>query len=195
MVVHELVRGRQRRARLTRAVGLGAVAAVAAIAIGIVATNRRDARPLSLAERRNVAASLSAPVDHRPGCSCPFSRCEQGTCLSVCNETDFDFEHRWLVPGIKVDREQEAIIGVSLSEDELLYLGGKDCVLDRLMLARRAGPTYMPIDLTDRIDPSRAEIFEGCCTIAPDGASALLMGRDHQRFVRLSLSTMTVDEG
>jgi hypothetical protein len=193
VVVEALVRGRQRRSRFVRAGVLMGGFAIAVASLGIVVA-KRDAKPkLTDQERRAQAFTRIAWDDMRPGCSCPFSRCEAGKCLSVCNAADYDYGQRVLVPGVNVEGVQEALVGVSLDEQTLLYLSGKTCELDRLMVAHRVGPTFVPVDITDRLDRTLVSNYEGCCTLASDGASVLVVAPDHRRLVRVYLDTMKHD--
>jgi hypothetical protein len=193
VVVDALVRGRQRKSRIIRASALSAGFAIVVASIGIVVA-KRDSKPtLTEAERRAQAYTRMAFDDMRPGCSCPFSACEAGKCLSVCNAADFDYGKRVFVPGVNVEGVQEALVGVSLDEQTLLYLSGKMCDLDRLMVAHRVGPTFVPVDVTDRLDRTLVSVYEGCCTLAADGASALIVSPDHHRLVRVHLESMKHD--
>ena len=186
VVIAALVRGRHRRRRRLQA--LAAVAMLVAIggSLGVVLT------------RRSPAAAPPAPkgfafIDTRPGCSCPFSRCEEGRCLSVCKASDFT--ERKPVPGINEIGTQQALLGASADHDAILYLSGAICDLDRLMLARKQDDTYVPVDLTPRIDRTRVEIIEGCCSLTADGKSIIAWRPDHRGFVRLHVSgtDVTID--
>jgi predicted Ser/Thr protein kinase len=195
VVVDALVRGRRRKSRIVRALVLtAAFAAVASIGIVIA---KRNANPPPLTEQQRIDEWYSniAWDDMRPGCSCPFSKCEDAKCLSVCDGSDYDYAHRVPVPGVNVDGVQEALAGVSADEQTLLYLSGKICDLDRLMLARRVGPTFIPIDITDRLDRSRVKVYEGCCTLTADGRSVIISRPDQRGFVRVDVETGKAADG
>ena len=194
IVVDALVRGRQRKTRLARAFVLAGAVAIVAVSVGFVVEKRHPPQ-VTAKERRDTAISEITWGDGRPGCNCPFSKCEQGKCLSVCDASGFDYIRRTPVPGVNVDGNQEALAGVSADEQTLLYLTGKGCSLDRLMVARRAGPTFVPTDVTDRLDHTRLRLFEGCCTLAADGASMLIETLDQRQFVRVDVATSIADDG
>jgi len=185
VVVAALVRGRHRRRRLVQTGTIVAAVAIVAISVGIAVT------------RTPAAPAVPAPVgmaweDVRPGCSCPFSTCDEGTCTSVCKASDFDFVHRHRIPELDVSGDQEALAGVSGDGNTILYLTGKICALDRLMVAHRRGDRYVATDLTPQLDRSRHEIVEGCCTLANDGTSVIVRWRDHHGFDRIALANTTL---
>ncbi|HUS28149.1 MAG TPA: protein kinase [Kofleriaceae bacterium] len=196
VVVAALVRGRGRKSRIVRAVVIAGVLAAAVASVGIVVA-KRSSHPATLTDkqRREASYTLMAWEDLRPGCSCPFSVCEKGACLSSCNATDFDYGQRAAIPGVTVDGNQEALAGVSGDEQTLLYLSGRRCALDRVMVARRGGAAYVSTDITDRLDPKRVKVYEGCCTLASDGRSMLISTPDRRGLVRVPLDAMAKLDG
>ena len=177
-VVAALERGRRRRSRIVRGSAVAAVALAAAT--WLVLATRHGAPP---------AQAIHLP-DSRAGCHCPLSACSRGTCQSVCRAGDFVVGAP--IPGVSVRGRQEALLGVSGDGDAILYLAGQRCAIDRLMLARRRGDTYESVDLTDKLDRGRVALYEGCCTLAADGASMLLARSDRRGFVRVGLSGFDV---
>jgi len=172
-VVHALARGRRRR----RQAWIGGLAiAPTGIAVAL-------AMHFTAATPSPSSKNPERWVDGRSGCNCPFSACN-GTCVSVCRASAFPIETP--VPGVNGSHSQEALLGASRDGDTLLYLTGKRCAIDRLMLARRNGATFDTIDLTDQLDHGVA-IFEGCCTLSPGGDSVILATQDHKGFVRAQL--------
>jgi hypothetical protein len=174
-VVDALVRGRRRRGRIARWTAIGgaiAVASISSIALAVRGGGKHGDEPIRM-------------PDPRPGCGCPMSACTE-KCASVCTASEYKLGAR--VPGVSMPGRQEALLGASADGDAMLYLADKGCVLDRIWLARRRGDTYAPLDLTDQIDRERASVFEGCCTLAPDGRSMILARPDHRGFVRVMLS-------
>jgi predicted Ser/Thr protein kinase len=176
-VVRQLVRAR----RLPRQILLGAVALLVLVTAGAIVTTQRDAPA-----RKPPPITITAPRtdDQRVGCNCPYSACTD-RCLSVCNASGFALAGD--VPGLDVDGREEALAGVSLDGETMLYLAGKRCNVDHLFLARHRGATYESIDLTAQFDRSRVAIFEGCCTLSPDARSIVATSADHKRFVRMPL--------
>jgi len=183
-VVHALVRGRGRRTRILRWSLAAFVLALGAITI--IAIRHREP-PM----RQN--AIVGHWTDTRPGCNCPYSSCET-KCVSECNAEDFEVGQP--VPGVSLPDRQEALAGASLDGNTILYVAGKGCSQDRLFLAKRRGTTFESVDITDRLDLARVKIFEGCCTLAPDGASMIIATADNQSFVRVKLPdfAITTDE-
>jgi hypothetical protein len=140
---------------------------------------------------------MPGPVDVR-SCGCPYSGCtEAGTCVSVCRATAFRYDGP--VANVSVVGRQEALLGVSLDGDTLLYLAGdtpenlrvsnpwRNCRLAHLFVAHRRGDAYEPVELTAQLDRGTVAIREGCCTLAPDGRSILVLAADRRGFVRLML--------
>ncbi len=185
VVVAALVRGRHRRRRIVQSGAIVAAVATVAVSVGIAVARTPDApsvpHPVGMAW-----------VDVRPGCNCPFSTCDDGVCTSVCKASDFDFVHRHRIPELDKSGDQEALVGVSGDGNTLLYLAGKICALDRLMIAHRRNDRYVATDLTPQLDLSRVEITEGCCTLANDGASVIVRWRDHHGFDRIALADTTL---
>jgi hypothetical protein len=182
-VVTALARRRHRRRNVAFAIA-GALA-VTGVAIGFYIAGHEAPPPSA---RRLTRTTSAKWVDPRPGCNCPYSACdlENKKCLSVCSASDFDFAEK--VPGINTPERQDALVGAAHDGNTLLYLTGEWCALDRLMLARRVGETFVPVDLTDQVDPARLVIREGCCTLSADGTSILIMTRDTTSFVEARLT-------
>ena len=156
-LVAAIVRRRHRR----RNVAIGALAvALVAIAIAIPVARRKYAKP-------TVRPTVSWK-DFRAGCSCPFSSCKNG-CVSICNAPAFVIGAK--VPGVNSPTSQDVLLGVTGDGNTILYLTGEGCTKSHLMLARRRGDTFVPVDITDQVDTKRIEIFEGCCSISHDGAT------------------------
>jgi predicted Ser/Thr protein kinase len=181
-VVDALVRGRRRRGQIARWIAIAAAVALASTASLVLAMRgggKHGDEPIRMADMR--------------GCGCPMSACTQ-KCASVCTASEYAVGAR--LPGVSLPNRQEALLGASLDADVVLYLADKGCVLDRVWLARRRGDTYVPVDLTDQLDRARVAVFEGCCTLAPDGKSMLLARPDRRGFVRVMLSESgTADRG
>ena len=186
-LVRALERGRDRRRRIARAVAVAAGVVVAALAIATIA------RPGASAPRPAPAALLEWGEDQRPGCQCPFSPCVAGRCTAVCSARSF--ARGAPVPDINLPDRQEALHGISTDGDTILYLAGIECAKDRVMLARRRGAGFEVVDVTDQLDRARVAIFEACCTLAPDGASLILANVGRTGFVRVRVTSFTVERG
>jgi hypothetical protein len=183
-VVQQLTRGRQHR-RTWVIAGALAIAGVALVASWL------GRAPASAEPRASTPGLATIPrwIDDRPGCNCPYSACSGG-CVSVCTASAYAFERP--VPGINLPGRQEILLGASLDGDTILYLTGPRCDANRLMLARRRGATFEPVDLTDQLDRSRVGVFEGCCTLAADGRTAVLGTADRRGFVRVRIDGFRV---
>jgi Protein kinase domain len=180
-VVAELERGRGRRERLVKAVVIAGVLAIGGLAA--FGLTRRATHDEVLPEQLPYVPPVW--VDQRPGCNCPFSACANG-CVSQCNAHGFHKSAE--IPGINSENQQHAVLGASSDGNTILYLTGRRCGLDRLMLAQRHGPTYVPFDITDKLDRKRVAIFEGCCTLAASGTSIVMPTPDQLGFVRVKLT-------
>jgi predicted Ser/Thr protein kinase len=180
-LVDALGRSRGRRRGLTVGVAASATLAVAAAAAGAMAWRTRGpdaARPEAPA-RQQVGWR-----DERPGCACPLSACDD-RCLSECDAAAFVLGEP--LPGISQPDRQEALHGASVSGDVVLYLSGQGCTLDRLFIARARGDTFEETDLTDQLDRSQVDLFEGCCTLSPDGQGIILTTPERDAFVEARL--------
>jgi predicted Ser/Thr protein kinase len=177
-LVGALERGRRRPARIGRTAALAGLvlAAIGGVAIAKHGNAALPPAPLTLG---GEALHL---VDERPGCNCPMSTCP---CASVCRASEFSVSAP--IPGVSISGRQEALLGASGDGEEILFLAGTHCSIDRLWLAHRTGDRYESIDLTDQLDLHRVALFEGCCTLAADGHSMVLARPDHRGFVRVAL--------
>jgi len=174
-IVDALVRiPRRRRA-------LFAVAGVAAIAAAVIA--------VMLATRTTAPAARRyfAGPDGRAGCDCPYAACTDHGCVGECDAPGFTLGAP--VPGLDAPGDQEALLGASLDGDAILYATGERCAVDRLMIARRSGDTFVPVDITDRMTALLAggQVMEGAGTLAPDGRSIVIRTPDMFHFVRARL--------
>jgi predicted Ser/Thr protein kinase len=180
-VVTALDRGRKRRGRFV------AIAAVAAVAVGAAAIGAfvlgRDDPPKPLALPSIDPYLTPDPRGCDPGC--PYGICRDEQCVSSCTARAYQFSG--LVEGISHNSVQDVLLGVTASGDAILYLTGKECDTDRLMIARRRGETYVPFDLTDQIDRGAVQIQEGCCTLTGDGKSIIALTPDQRGFTRVPL--------
>jgi hypothetical protein len=180
-LVAALARGRGRKRRL--AVAGVAVAMVAGAGVAIAIT--RDATSTLVIDQH----SYMAYEDGRGGgCECPYSTCIDGRCFGECSVKGFRIGS--LAPGIGHPTNQDALYGAALDGNTILYATGQRCALDRMMLARRRGPTFQPIDITDRVLArlANARISEGGATLSPDGSSIILRTDHGRRFARLRLA-------
>jgi hypothetical protein len=175
-LVAALERGRRRPARIVRTAALAGLVLAAIGGVAIAKHSNRAAPPPTLG---GEALHL---VDERPGCNCPMSTCP---CASVCSAHEFTVSAP--IPGISVSGRQEALLGVSGDGEQILYLAGTHCSIDRMWLAHRTGDRYESIDVTDQLDLHRVALFEGCCTLAADGRSIVLARVDRKGFVRVPL--------
>ena len=181
IVVLQLVRGRRMPGRIGRGIAL---AAIALVGIGGVAAAKRGHGVPPPAAPPTLGGEALRLIDSRPGCSCPLSACTN-TCVSVCRASSFTVSAP--IPGISMPDRQEALLGTSGDGDVILYLANRHCTLDHLWLAHRHGDAYESVDLTEQLDRSRVTLFEGCCTLAPDGRSMILANPDRRGFVRVPL--------
>jgi Protein kinase domain len=189
-VVRQLVRGRQRR-RTAMISGALAIAGVA-VAASLVGRAPASAEQHTGMPRRAAIRSAGPAgdwVDDRPGCHCPYSACSGG-CVSVCSASAYTSGQP--LPGISVRGRQEVLLGASSDGDTILYLAGRSCKANRLMLARRRGATFESVDLTDQLDRSRVDVFESCCTLSADGRTAVLAAADHRGLVRARIEGFRV---
>ena len=180
-LVAALAHGRSRRRRVLLAVAAAAVLAVGGVAATLAFNRHPTAAPAD--DPTNVTGR-----DGRGTCNCPFSACVDGVhCLGVCRSAGFRLGAR--VPGINLKGRQEALAGASLDGDAILFTAGERCNIDHLWLARRHGDTFVPVDLTARIQAKlgAVHIIEGCCTLARDGRSIVLRAPGDKLFVRLRL--------
>jgi hypothetical protein len=175
-IVDALGRSRQRRAVLV----LAGLLVVALGAVAVVAVTRAPAKATT------PRGQFTSP-DRRGGCDCPYAACVDGQCVGECDPPNYRLGTP--VPGITTSSHQEALLGASVDGDAILYASGERCAVDRLMLARRRGPTFVPVDLTDRINPllGGAQLMEGAATLAPDGRSIIVLTADKKRLVRARL--------
>lgn len=178
-LVHALARRRHRRRRA--AIGVSAAIAVIGIAAGVWFA--RGEPPTITSDERSATFFVHWD-DPRVGCNCPFSACTDH-CVSVCRAGEYRFGKP--VPGISVPGRQEALHGASLDGNAILFLAGHECHLDRLMLARRRGETFVSVDLTDKLDLQRVALFEGCCTLSGDGETLIMTTADRTSFARYRL--------
>jgi hypothetical protein len=183
VVVAQLVRGRGRRGRIVRTTVVAGTLAIAGVAFAGLSHGSTPQDP----DEEMAVSKLW--LDQRPGCNCPFSACT-GRCVSQCSAHNYHKSRS--VPGINVTFQQSAVLGASSDGDTILYLTGRRCSIDRLMLARRRGAFYIPIDITDQLDRRRFKIGEGCCTLAADGRSIIVPTSDQSAFVRVPLDGDTV---
>ncbi len=179
-VLAGVLAGRHRRRRRIALAVAGALAIVG-VAAGL---SFGASGGVAKVDPPNVMTRSQKWTDQRPGCDCPYSACKDG-CVSVCRAHDYTLGAK--VPGINVDGRQEALLGASADGDTILYLAGPRCSLDRLLLARRHGSTFVPVDLTDQLDRSRVGIFEGCCTLSADGQELVLASATRTGFVQARL--------
>jgi eukaryotic-like serine/threonine-protein kinase len=172
-LVAALERGRRRPARIVRTAALAGLvlAALGGVAIAKHSNHAAAPYPTMGGERLRL-------VDERPGCNCPMSTCP---CASVCRASEFAVSAP--IAGISEPGRQEALLGASGDGEEILFLAGTHCSIDRLWLAHRTGDRYESIDLTGQLDLHRVALFEGCCTLAADGHSMVLARPDHRGFV------------
>ena len=177
-IVDALARGRRRRRTAWSVV----IAVTAAVTVGAATAARRPTPAAQAMPPR--ASDQERWHDSRPGCDCPYSACAGG-CTSICSASAFPDETP--VPGINGATSQEALLGASRDGRTLLYLTGERCAIDRLMLARRRGETFETFELTGQLDLDHVSVFEGCCTLSPDGASVIIATKDRKAFVRSRL--------
>jgi hypothetical protein len=179
-VIAALERGRGRRARLVRSI---AAAGVLAIAGAAVVGFTRGAPPPHMPDDKDFGIRVFD--DQRPGCDCPYSACENG-CVSQCSA--HAYKNTGEIIGVNVEGQQSAVLSASTDGDTILYLTGRRCAIDRLMLARRRGAAYLAIDVTDQLDRKRVVIEEGCCTLAPDASSIVIPRADRFGFLRMHVT-------
>jgi serine/threonine protein kinase len=161
-----------------------AFAGVLAISGGAFAVQLAGADPAPTKDLPNAMQSPQRWTDQRPGCNCPYSACSNG-CLSVCNASAYELGAR--PSGINTPKNQDLLLGAAIDGDAILYLTGPGCSIDRLMLARRDGEAFVPVDLTDQLDRSRTALFEGCCTLSADGQTLILGKPGRAGFVQARL--------
>jgi hypothetical protein len=176
-VVDALARGRGRKRRALLAAG--GIAAVAAVGIAIAVGGRTSE---VLVDRTYITER-----DPRPDCNCPFAACEAGTCIGQCTGL---FARGAMVPGINTDGQQDLLLGASPDGNWVLFATGRRCAVDRLMLARRHGLTFVPVDLTDKLGArlGRQKHLETTANLAADGRSIITLTPDRKRFVRVKLA-------
>ncbi len=173
--MNALIRALLRAQRRPRVVALGT---------GLIATIAVAATTFALAPRRTVVEEAPMTfMDQRRGCTCPFSACT-GRCVSVCSAPAFRVGPRLL--GLDRDNRQESLHGATADGRTVLYLSGEGCRLDHLFVAHQVSELFVPVDLTNQIDPAHA-LREGCCTLSSDGATLILSTTDRRQFVEAPL--------
>jgi hypothetical protein len=180
-LVAALERGRRRPARILRSAALAGLVLAAIGGVAIAKHGDHAASPYPLAPLTIGGEALHL-VDERQGCNCPMSTCP---CVSVCRASEYTISTP--ISGVSEPGRQEALLGVSGDGEEILYLAGTHCSLDRLWLAHRTGDRYESIDVTDQLDRHRVALFEGCCTLAADGHAMVLARADRHGFMRVPL--------